>query len=405
MNSRSKVTILGATGSIGISTLDVIRRHPDRFTVFAVSGHRQLDSLFDQCVEFNPEFAVVSSKRDAGMLASRLRKHGVDSGVLHGEDGLSRIASHQGVDIVVTGIVGAAGLLPTIAAVKAAKRILVANKEPLVMMGRTMVEMASAAGAVIIPLDSEHNAIFQCLPDTYRVGDSGAMPGVRRILLTASGGPFRATPIEQLERVTPTQAIAHPNWSMGPKISVDSATLMNKGLELIEACALFSLKPSDVQVVIHPQSTIHSMVEYLDGSVLAQMGAPDMRIPIAHGLGWPDRIESGAASLDLFQLGSLEFEAPDEGRFPCLRLAREAAESGGTAPAVLNAANEIAVEAFLDEKLAFRQIPQVIEHTLEHIPMENDQSLSNVLRVDSIAREHARASICSLTRPFMGEVR
>lgn len=391
---RERVVILGSTGSIGDSTLDVIARHSDRFRVLALSCRNRLDKLFDQCRRFEPDYAVVDDPAAAGPIQDRLQDAGIPTRVMHGRQGLVFIAGHADADVVVTGIVGAAGLAPTIAAVGSCRRVLVANKEPLVMMGRVILQLANDHGATIIPLDSEHNAIFQCLPAPTGNRPENLRPkGVRRILLTASGGPLRTMPLEQLARVTPEQAIAHPNWSMGPKISVDSASMMNKGLELIEACALFGLVPDDVRVVIHPQSMIHSMVEYIDGSVIAQMGAPDMRIPIAHGLGWPERIESGAANLDFFTMNQLEFEEPDEVRFPCLGLARRAAEAGGTVPAILNAANEVAVDAFLSRRLSFSAIPAVIEEALSRIAGSADQGLESVLAADSESRHAARRYI------------
>lgn len=387
---RRQVTVLGATGSIGESTLDVIARHPERFAVFALTGRSRLDRLATLCLRFAPRYAAVADEADAKRLQQRLAEAGCITTVLHGEAALQTVAGHAEAEIVVTGIVGAAGLAPTLAAVSAARLVLIANKEPLVMMGAAILERARRSGATIVPLDSEHNAIFQCLPADF---DQGGRAGVRRVLLTASGGPFRTTAAADLARVTPEQAVAHPNWSMGRKISVDSATLMNKGLELIEACALFGLDSDDVRVVIHPQSTVHSMVEYIDGSVIAQMGAPDMRIPIAHGLGWPERIESGASSLDFFTMNHLEFEAPDETRFPCLRLARDAARAGGQVPVVLNAANEVAVAAFLDHDLSFPAIATVIESTIEALPGDTDLSLEAVLEVDARARREAIAAV------------
>lgn len=387
---RQRVTVLGATGSIGDSTLDVIGRHPDRFEVFALSGHSRVDKLFEQCVRHRPEFAVVPSAAAAAALEKRLAEQGLATTVLSGVDALAHVAGHESVDAVVTGIVGAAGLVPTLAALNAPRRVLIANKEPLVMMGEAIMRRASDVGATVIPLDSEHNAIFQCLPAGH--GDPGAA-GVRQILLTASGGPFRTRDLDALARVSPAEAVAHPNWSMGPKISVDSATLMNKGLELIEACVLFGVDCDDVRVVIHPQSTIHSMVEYVDGSVIAQLGAPDMRIPIAHGLGWPERIASGAASLDFYTMSQLEFEPPDEIRFPCLRLAREAARAGGNAPIVLNAANEVAVAAFLAGDVPFLRIADVIDATLDRVDLPPESSVDGVLHVDRAAREIAQAEV------------
>ena len=387
--TAQNVAVLGSTGSIGASALDVIARHPSRFKVFALSAHRRVEELAVQCEAHEPVYAVVSSDRDAETLRGRLRRAGRATEVLAGRAGLERVARHEDAHTVLTGIVGAAGLLPTIAAVDAGKRVLLANKEPLVMMGAEIVARARASRATLIPLDSEHNAILQCMPGGYRIAGDGAAPRVRRIVLTASGGPFRASSLKAMREVTPKQAVAHPNWSMGPKISVDSATLMNKGLELIEACALFSVRPCEVRVVIHPQSTVHSMVEYVDGSVIAQLGAADMRVPIACGLVWPERIESGAEPLDFFTLPPLGFEAPDETRFPCLRLAREAARNGGFAPTVLNAANEVAVAAFLDGRLAFHRVPEVIERALESTPAPAPRSLDAVLTVDALSRRNA----------------
>lgn len=395
-----RVTILGATGSIGDSTLDVVARHPERFRVFALTANSRIGKLFEQCVRFHPEFAVVADEAAASELSGRCRVARLTTRVLHGQEGLELVAAHRSVDIVVTGIVGAAGLVPTIAAVGSRRRVLVANKEPLVMMGRAILATAQRHGATIIPLDSEHNAIFQCLPRGFTDGGCQGRPkGVRSIVLTASGGPFRTLSLDQLLDVTPKQAIAHPNWSMGRKISVDSATLMNKGLELIEACALFAVDPADVRVVIHPQSTIHSMVEYIDGSVIAQMGAADMRIPIAHGLGWPERIESGAPSLDFRAVNQLDFEEPDEVRFPCLRLAREAARAGGASPIVLNAANEVAVEAFLADRLSFPGIAAIIEETLARFDGPFDESLAGVMKIDGEARRIAH--LCLADRPLV----
>ncbi len=382
-----QVTVLGATGSIGVSTLDVLARHTDRYRVFALTAHNRWQFLAEQCLQHSPRFAVVSSEQDAEQLADHLAGAGSETRVLCGEAGLSEAAAHPDVDVVMASIVGAAGLLPTLAAVKAGKKVLLANKEALVMAGGLFTRAVAASGAVLLPIDSEHNAIFQCLPRDY---DNLSSAGIRRILLTASGGPFRTTPLDQLATVTPAQACAHPNWDMGRKISVDSASMMNKGLELVEACWLFDCTPDRVQVVVHPQSVIHSMVEYVDGSVLAQLGNPDMRTPIAHALAWPQRIESGVASLDIIATARLDFEAPDADRFPCLRLAREAAEQGGTAPAILNAANEVAVEAFLDERLRFDQIPRVIEATLETLPCVEPSDLARVQDADCQARATAR---------------
>lgn len=381
------VTVLGATGSIGLSTLDVISRHPDRFRAYALTGHSRLDVLFEQCEKFRPRYAVVASEQDAASLASQLGAKGIPTEVLWGVDGLVEVSAHPDVDAVMAAIVGAAGLLPTLAAARAGKRVLLANKEALVMSGELFMNAVRDHGAELLPIDSEHNAIFQCLP----VQKGGALEhvGVERILLTASGGPFRTWTLEQMAHVTPEQAVRHPNWSMGRKISVDSASLMNKGLEFIEACWLFDARPDQVQVVVHPQSVIHSMVQYVDGSTLAQLGNPDMRTPIAYGLGWPERIHAGVSPLDLVACGRLEFEAPDEHRFPALRLAREAMVAGGTAPAVLNAANEVAVEAFLQNKTSFNSIPAIIANTLEKLPVVAASSLDDVLEADRSARVFA----------------
>lgn len=387
MSQIQQVTVLGATGSIGLSTLDVIARHPDRYGAFALTGFTRLPELEALCLRHRPRYAVVRDEQAAEQLAGGLQSAGLSTEVLYGEAGLCKVAAHPQVDAVMAAIVGAAGLKPTLAAVEASKKVLLANKEALVMSGALFMQAVKRSGAVLLPIDSEHNAIFQCLPGDYANGLSSV--GVRRILLTASGGPFRETPLEQLAQVTPAQACAHPNWSMGRKISVDSASMMNKGLELIEACWLFDAKPKQVEVVIHPQSVIHSLVDYVDGSVLAQMGNPDMRTPIAHALAWPQRIDSGVAPLDLFAVARLDFNAPDELRFPCLRLAREAAESGGTAPAMLNAANEVAVEAFLQQRIRFTQIPSIIEHVLSLQPSVAVEGLETVLAADRTARSLA----------------
>jgi 1-deoxy-D-xylulose-5-phosphate reductoisomerase len=382
-----RVTILGATGSIGQSTLDVVARHPLRFQVFALTTHQRVTELAEQCIRFQPRFAVVATEPDAVDLRQRLQVAGSATEVLCGPEALVRVSSAAEADIVMAAIVGAAGLLPTLAAVQAGKRVLLANKEALVMSGALFMEAVAAGGATLLPIDSEHNAIFQCLPAGSRCGDS--LPGVEKVLLTASGGPFRTWSFEAMRDVTPEQAVRHPKWSMGRKISVDSATLMNKGLELIEACWLFRLGPESVQVVVHSESIVHSLVQYVDGSTLAQLGNPDMRTPIALGLGWPERIAAGVAPLDLFATGSLHFEAPDEQRFPCLRLAREVIRAGGCAPAVLNAANEVAVAAFLDRQLRFTDIPVVIERTLTELPMMAADGLTTILEADRTAREHA----------------
>jgi len=388
---REKVTVLGATGSIGVNTLDVIRRHPDRYRVFALCAHTQIDKLFDQISEFKPEFAVVRDAALAAELGLRCRDAGLSTAVRHGMAALIDVAAHPDVDTVMAAIVGAAGLEPTLAAARAGKKILLANKEVLVMAGELFMHTVREHGAVLLPVDSEHNAIFQSLPTDFSRGLSQC--GVRRILLTASGGPFRTTPRSALADVTPEAACAHPNWVMGPKISVDSASMMNKGLEVIEAHWLFACTPEQIQVVVHPQSVIHSLVEYTDGSVLAQLGNPDMRTPIAYALAYPERIDAGVPSLDLFQIARLDFEAPDFERFPCLQLAYAALRAGGTAPAILNAANEVAVAAFLDRRLSFLGIPRLIEATLAALPAGPEGSLADVLTADAEARRIATSLI------------
>ena len=388
---RENVTVLGATGSIGVNTLDVIRRHPDRYRVFALCAHTQIDKLFEQVREFAPEFAVVRDAALAAELGLRCRNAGLSTAVRHGIEALVDMAAHPDVATVMAAIVGAAGLEPTLAAARAGKKILLANKEVLVMAGELFMHTVREHGAVLLPVDSEHNAIFQSLPTDFSRGLSEC--GVRRILLTASGGPFRTTPRTALADVTPEAACAHPNWVMGPKISVDSASMMNKGLEVIEAHWLFACTPEQIQVVVHPQSVIHSLVEYTDGSVLAQLGNPDMRTPIAYALAYPERIEAGVPSLDLFQIARLDFEAPDFERFPCLQLAYAALRAGGTAPAILNAANEVAVAAFLDRRLSFLGIPRLIEATLAALPAGPEGSLADVLTADAEARRIATSLI------------
>lgn len=387
MSSRQRITVLGATGSIGRSTLDVVARHPERYEVHALTGHSRLDDLLTLCEQHRPKLAVVATSADAVEFASRLRSAGLATDVLHGEEGLCEVSQASEVDAVMAAIVGAAGLPPTLAAVRAGKKVLLANKEALVMSGGLFMQAVRDSAAVLLPIDSEHNAIFQCLPGNYSQGL--AQVGVRRILLTASGGPFRETPLEALAAVTPEQACAHPNWSMGRKISVDSATMANKGLELIEACWLFDARPSQVEVVVHPQSVIHSLVDYVDGSVLAQLGNPDMRTPIANALAWPERIDSGVAPLDLFAVARLDFQAPDEQRFPCLRLARQAAEAGGSAPATLNAANEVAVAAFLERRIRYTEIASMIEAVLGESPAGPLENLDAVFAADTGARRLA----------------
>jgi len=382
------ITILGATGSIGLSTLDVVSRNSDRYRVIALTANRDVDRLLEQCLTHQPQFAVLADADAADDLRRRLHDKAPDIEVLGGPEALVSVAGMDEVDCVMAAIVGAAGLMPTLEAARKGKRVLLANKEALVMSGALFMQQVQAGGAVLLPVDSEHNAIFQCMPHAYMPG-SGQPDGVDRILLTASGGPFRTTALDQLSRVTPAQACAHPNWDMGRKISVDSATMMNKGLEVIEACWLFSLPESRVQVMVHPQSVVHSMVQYRDGSVLAQMGNPDMRTPIAHSLAWPERIDAGVDALDMLKVGRLDFEAPDMQRFPCLRLAQEALRAGGTAAAILNAANEVAVQAFLDGHIAFTVIAKIIESTLAQVSVRAADSFELILEDDTRARASA----------------
>jgi 1-deoxy-D-xylulose-5-phosphate reductoisomerase len=387
------VTLLGSTGSIGVSTLDVIARHPDRFRVTALTANSRVDKLAEQCIRFQPQYAVMADADAATRLHTVLQVSAPDVQVLSGTDGLVNVAGMDGADFVMAGIVGAAGLLPSLAAARSGKRVLLANKEALVMSGTLFMQAVREYGATLIPVDSEHNAILQCLPDDYI---TGAPPrGVRRIVLTASGGPFRTLALSKLASVTPEQACAHPNWVMGRKISVDSATMMNKGLEVIEAGWLFGLPTEQIGVLLHPQSIIHSLVEYEDGSVLAQMGNPDMRIPISHALGWPQRIASGADPLDLLTAGKLQFESPDPARYPCLELATSAWRTGGTAPAILNAANEVAVQAFLEQRIAFTAIHAVISETLLRCAVHDADTLDTILADDAAARAAALECIRS----------
>jgi 1-deoxy-D-xylulose-5-phosphate reductoisomerase len=387
------VTLLGSTGSIGDSTLDVIARHPQRFRVIALTANSRVEKLAQQCIRFQPQYAVMADADAATRLQKELQTSAPEVQVLSGADGLVRVAGLDAVDFVMAGIVGAAGLLPSLAAARAGKRVLLANKEALVMSGSLFMQAVQEHGATLLPVDSEHNAILQCLPDDY---SPGAPPrGVRRIMLTASGGPFRTLPVSKLASVTPEQACAHPNWVMGRKISVDSATMMNKGLEVIEAGWLFGLPMAQIEVLLHPQSIIHSLVEYEDGSMLAQMGNPDMRIPISHALGWPQRIASGADQLDLLAVGKLQFEAPDHDRYPCLALATAAWQNGGTAPAILNAANEVAVQAFLEQRIAFTSIHTVISQTLDQCTSHGVDSLDTILADDAAARAAAYECIGS----------
>ena len=390
------ITILGSTGSIGTSTLDVVARHPDRFKIIALTANSQVDLLFRQCQQFKPAFAVMLEEAAAVELRRRAREAGLGTEILSGIAALEQVAVLPEVDAVMAAIVGAAGLRPTLAAARAGKKILLANKETLVMAGNVFMDAVRASGASLLPIDSEHNAIFQALPRGY--DGNLAANGVRRILLTASGGPFRDIPLDELHNVTPEQACAHPNWVMGRKISVDSASMMNKGLEVIEAHWLFKAAADDIQVVVHPQSVIHSLVEYVDGSVLAQLGNPDMRTPIAYGLAYPERIDAGVAPLDLFKVATMNFAAPDFERFPCLALAYQALRAAGTAPAILNAANEVAVAAFLEKQISFLAIPAVISAVLDALPVAAVGSLDDVLGADGEARLEARRRIHGMKR-------
>lgn len=385
------ITVLGSTGSIGVSTLDVIRRHPDRYRAFALCAHSQVDKLFEQCREFQPHFAVLRDATLATQLTERLRAAGLKTEVRHGIEALIELSALPEVDAVMAAIVGAAGLEPTLAAARAGKRVMLANKEVLVMAGELFMHAVHAHGATLLPVDSEHNAIFQALPADFARGLDAC--GVRRILLTASGGPFRNAPLDTLAHVTPEQACAHPNWVMGRKISVDSATMMNKGLEVIEAHWLFAAPPQQIQVVVHPQSVIHSAVEYADGSVLAQLGNPDMRTPIAYAMAWPERIAAGVEPLDLFKIARLDFHAPDFERFRCLQLAYDVLAAGGTASAILNAANEVAVAAFLERDLPFLGIARLNEAVLSALPAGPQGNLGDVMAADVEARHLASQMI------------
>ena len=383
------LTILGATGSIGVSTLDVVARHPDRYRIFALTGQTRIDVLAEQCAQFHPEVAVVVDADAAERLQKLIRDRGLKTNVVYGEQALCEVASADACDTVMAAIVGAAGLGPSLAAARAGKKLLLANKEALVISGQLFMDAVAASGSTLLPIDSEHNAIFQCLPIGYQ--RVPPQHGIRKILLTASGGPFLDRDLSSFESITPEQAVAHPNWSMGRKISVDSATMMNKGLEVIEAHWLFGASASQIEVVIHPQSVIHSMVAYADGSVLAQLGNPDMRTPIAHALAYPERIDSGVDAIDLARIGQLEFRQPDRVRFPRLQLAFDALQVGGSAPAVLNAANEIAVQAFLDNQISFSKISTLIAETLSRVPAASVDTLESLLAQDSKARDQARA--------------
>jgi 1-deoxy-D-xylulose-5-phosphate reductoisomerase len=385
------LVLLGATGSIGASTLDVVSRHADRYALQALTAHTSAEPLLELCRRHRPRRAVLSGCAEDKALRARFAEIGCE--LLFGTDALEEVAAAPGCDVVMAAIVGAAGLAATLAAARAGKRLLLANKEALVMAGPLFMRAVREAGATLLPIDSEHNAVFQCLPQQ---DGAATLRGVRKILLTASGGPFRATPLEQLHGVTPQQACAHPNWVMGRKISVDSATMMNKGLEVIEARWLFGLPADAIEVVIHPQSIVHSLVEYVDGSVIAQLSNPDMRVPIAHALGFPDRIESGARALDLGAVGQLTFERPDLARFPCLQLAYSAILAGGAAPAVLNAANEVAVESFLAGRLRFTAIGQVIEESLARVAAGSAEAIEGILDADARARRAASQCISRL---------
>ncbi len=390
----TNVAVLGSTGTIGVNTLDVIGRHPERYRVSALTAHQDVARLYQQCLDHRPAHVVIDGPRRANKLRQQLRSAGAEVEVLEGPEGLEQVASQPDTQCVMAAIVGAAGLLPTLAAVRAGKRVLLANKEALVMAGSLFMQQVRDSNAQLVPVDSEHNAIFQCLsrelgtPGSQKSDVQGtrATAGLDRIVLTASGGPFRDIPLPVLKDVTPSQACAHPTWVMGRKISVDSATMMNKGLEVVEACWLFNCRPEQVQIILHPQSVVHSMVAFADGSVLAQLGNPDMRTPIAHALAWPDRISSGVHPLNLVDVGPLEFLTLEPERFPCLRLAYQALRAGGTSTAVLNAANEVAVQSFLSEDIRFTDIPRVIEYTLEQVTAAKADSLEAILAADDTAR-------------------
>ena len=394
----TKITILGATGTIGMNTLEVLKEHRLTFEVVALTAHQNVERLVEQCLTWHPRYAVLTDIQAAQYFLKRCQALHLKIEVLSGPEGLIEVARLPEVEVVMAAIVGSAGLLPTLAAVQAGKRVLLANKEALVMSGQLLIDAAAQHGAEILPIDSEHNAVFQCMPSreiSQPIKDNKHFSelGIEKIWLTASGGPFRNQPLETLHQVTPSQACAHPNWKMGRKISVDSATMMNKGLEIIEACWLFHTDPSRIEVVLHPQSIIHSLVEYVDGSVLAQLSYPDMRTPIAHALAWPKRMVSGVKSLNLVEIAHLEFEAVELKRFPCLKLAIEAMRQGGTTTTILNAANEIAVQAFLDGQLAFTQIAQVIEMTLSRLVGREANQLEIILEDDAKARKIAREII------------
>lgn len=389
MSNVTHLTVLGSTGSIGTSTLDVVARHPDRFLITALCAQRQDELLFDQCVKFKPRYAVLLDEAAANRLKEKVREAKLPTEVLAGAAAMEQVTVLPEVDAVMAAIVGAAGMPPTLAAARAGKKVLLANKETLVTAGAVFMDAISTSGAILLPIDSEHNAIFQSMPHNY-AGDLQTS-GIEKILLTASGGPFRNTPLSELQNVTPEEACAHPNWSMGKKISVDSATMMNKGLEVIEAHWLFNAPADRIEVVVHPQSVIHSMVQYIDGSVLAQLGNPDMRTQIAYALAYPERISSGVGPLDLFKVARLDFTPPDFERFPCLALAYQALREGGTAPAILNAANEVAVAAFLERRISFLSISQLIADVLSALPATMVRTLEDVTDADLNARAQAQA--------------
>jgi len=392
MQKKQRLCILGSTGSIGVSTLDVVARHPERYGVFALTAHTQVKKLAEQCAQFLPQIAVVGTAQAADELALLLKELRLTQvQILFGPEALCTVASANECDSVMAAIVGAAGLPASLAAARAGKKVLLANKEALVMSGQLFIDAVKDSGAALLPIDSEHNAIFQCLPGNYN--RQPAQHGIHKILLTASGGPFLNRDVSTLDDVTPEQAVAHPNWVMGRKISVDSATMMNKGLEVIEAHWLFAAPAEQIEVVIHPQSVIHSMVSYTDGSVIAQMGNPDMRIPIAYGMAYPERIDSGVAPLDLLKVASLNFIKPDFQRFPCLQLAYDALKEGKSAATILNASNEVAVQAFLDKRVGFRMINQIVERTLSKLAASETPDLESILACDAEARRVAEAMI------------
>ncbi len=386
LNGVAHVSILGATGSVGVNTLKVIEAHAEKFAVFALTAHQNIELLHEQCLRYRPEVAVVADEQLVDTFSARFSGGDYKPDIYAGNQGLELAASLGEVDFVMAAIVGAAGLPATLAAARAGKRILLANKEALIMSGSLLMDMASRHAAVLLPIDSEHNAVFQCM-------SGGNEREVEKIVLTASGGPFLKLPLDEFAAVTPEQACAHPNWKMGRKISVDSATMMNKGLEVIEACMLFKKDPKDIEVVIHPQSIIHSLVGYVDGSMLAHLAYPDMRVPIAHALAWPQRIGSGVRGIDLASLGPLDFSEPDLNRFPCLRLAYEALELSGSSAVILNAANEVAVKSFLASEIRFTEIPAVIDAALQHVEHESIQDLEMILAKDRQTRAHARKFI------------